>query len=460
MLDIKFIRENPEEVKEGLQKKGVHIDIGQLLQLDEKRREKIKEVDDLRARQNRLSEEIAKESWDMRTQKIEESKVMKERLKALEGERETAEKEFEATMYRLPNLPFADVPVGKDESGNVVLWEDGEKPKFAFTPRDYNELGEKLDLIDTERAAKVSGSRFGYLKHEAPLLEFAIVQYVMKSLTDQEWIKEACRFANNVKILAHQTEFYRDSSLRLYPEEKTFIPLVPPVMIKPEVFRAMGKLDPGQEEERYHLSKDNLYLVGSAEHSVGPLHMGEVLEEARLPHRHIAFSTSFRREAGSYGKDTKGILRVHQFDKLEMFSYAHPDMSRIEHDFFLSVQIKMMRALKLPFRVVLVCAGDMVWTDAKQYDIETWLPGQNDGRGEYRETHSTSNSTDFQSRRLDTKFRSGDGKTHLLHTINGTAFAIGRTLIAILENYQQADGSVKIPEALQPFMFGIKEIRR
>ncbi|MBI2056124.1 MAG: serine--tRNA ligase [Candidatus Sungbacteria bacterium] len=460
MLDINFIRENPEKVKEGLKKKGVDIDIENLLKLDEARREKIKEVDDLRAKQNVISEEIARLQREERNIKINESKELKNLLQTAERERSQFEEEFTAEMYKLPNLPFEDVPAGKDETENIVLWEDGEKPVFSFTPKDYVTLGEELDLIDTKRAAKISGSRFGYLKHEAPLLEFALVQYIMKNLSDRVWVREACKFANNTKILNHQSIYYKDATHRILPEDKTFIPLVPPVMIKPEVFRAMGKLDPGQEEERYFIPKDNLYLVGSAEHSVGPLHMDETLDEEKLPHRHIAFSTSFRREAGSYGKDTKGILRVHQFDKLEMFSYVHPELSRVEHDLFLAIQVKLMRELRLPFQVMLICAGDMVWTDAKQYDINTWLPGQNGGKGEYRETHSTSNSTDFQARRLNAKFRNSDGKTHLLHTINGTAFAIGRTIIAILENYQQADGSVKIPEALQPFMHGIKEIRR
>ena len=344
------------------------------------------------------------------------------------------EEEFDSLMYKIPNVPDPDVPIGKDERENKVLREKGEKPVFSFTPRDYVEIGEKLDLIDTERAAKVSGTRFGYLKHEAPLLEFALVQLVLSRLSNAAWIEQ---------VIKHH---------KLSVAPKPFIPLVPPVMIRPEVFRAMGKLDPGQEEDRYFLPKDNLYLVGSAEHTTGAMHMNEVLEEEKLPHRHIAFSTCFRREAGSYGKDTRGILRVHQFDKLEMFSFCHPDASQAEHEFFLAVQEQLCDELKLHYRVMLICTGDMVWTDAKQFDIETWLPGQNNGMGEYRETHSTSNTRDFQARRLNAKFRDAKGNTHLMHTVNGTAFAIGRILIAILENYQQANGSVKIPEVLQSYV--------
>jgi len=284
----------------------------------------------------------------------------------------------------------------------------------------------------------VSGSRFGYLKHEAPLLEFALVQFVFSRLMNEEFI---------ARVIAGK-------NLSLSP--KPFIPLIPPVMIRPEAFRAMGRLDPGQEEERYFLPKDNLYLVGSAEHTTGPMHMEEIFEEAALPHRHVAFSTCFRREAGSYGKDTRGILRVHQFDKIELFSFSNPHTSNDEHELLLGIQEELMKELKIPYRVIFVCTGDMGWPDAKQYDIEAWFPGQ----GEYRETHSASNTTDFQARRLGIKYRkSADGKTELLHMLNATGIAIGRTLIAILENYQQKDGSVKVPSVLLPYMHGITEMK-
>lgn len=452
MLDIKFIREYPEKVKEALAKRFVDFDVAHLLTTDASWRVKMQEVERMRQHQNEFSEKISSCEGDEKKALIEESRALKVTLGGLELELKALDDELQPLMYKMPNIPAEDVPVAKDESGNVVLREvtaDGElrpagrggKPHYSFARRDYVELGEKLDLIDTDRAAKVSGSRFGYLKHEAPLLEFAIVQFVFGHLTDVEWLARVIQKAG------------------LAVPPKAFIPLVPPVMIRPEAFRAMGKLDPGQEDERYYLPKDDLYLIGSAEHTTGAMHMDEVLPGEKLPHRHIAFSTSFRREAGSYGKDTKGILRVHQFDKLEMFSFAHPQESQDEHDFFLAVQEAMMQELALPYRVMLIATGDMVWTDAKQYDIETWLPGQNGGKGEYRETHSTSNSTDFQGRRLHARFRDEKG-THTLHTVNGTAFAIGRTLIAILENYQREDGSMEIPHALLPYMFGIKEIKR
>lgn len=442
MLDIKFIRENPDVITDALKKRGVDFDVAYLLETDEKRRAKIKEVEDMRMKQNELTERIPALNGDTKKQTIEESKALKVKIGDADFELKAMEEEFTALMYKIPNIPDPDVPMGKNDSENVVLEEKGKKPQFGFTPKDYVELGEKLDLIDTQRAAKVAGSRFGYLKHEAPLLEFALVQMVFSRLFDEHWLK---------KIV-------EKSGISVSP--KPFIPLVPPVMIRPEVFRAMGKLDPGQEEDRYFLPKDDLYLIGSGEHTTGAMHMDEVLAEEKLPHRHIAFSTCFRREAGSYGKDTRGILRVHQFDKLEMFSFAHPDKSKEEHEFFCAIQQALMDELKLPYQVMLICAGDMVWTDAKQFDLNTWLPGQNSGKGEYRETHSTSNTRAFQTRRLNAKYRDSHGTTHYMHTVNGTAFAIGRILIAILENYQQEDGSVRVPEVLQTFMGGMKEIRR
>ncbi len=442
MLDIKFIRENPEKVKQGLKNKGADVDIDALLKADERRRKTIQDVDEMRARHNSLTEEISKSiDNEERGKKIAESKELKPKLLEAEDVMKVAETEFEDFIRQLPNVPLETVPVGPDESGNVVLREAGVKPKFSFVPRDYIDLGEKLDLIDTERAAKVSGSRFGYLKHEGPLLEFALVQFAMNFVGDEKNIADIIK-AKNLSI-----------------SSKPFIPVVPPVLIKPEAMKAMGYVERGGDEI-YYLEKDNLYLVGTSEQSVGPMHMGEVFEEEKFPHRHIAFSTCFRREAGSYGKDTKGILRVHQFDKVEMFVFSTPETSREEHELLLGIEEALMTRLGIPYHVLNICTGDLGDPAAAKYDIEAWLPGQNGGEGEYRETHSTSNTTDFQARRLNIKIRRKDGKLEYVHMLNGTGFAIGRTIIAILENCQQEDGSVKVPEALQNFMGGIKEIRR
>jgi seryl-tRNA synthetase len=277
-----------------------------------------------------------------------------------------------------------------------------------------------LDIIDVKRAGKVSGARFGYLKGDLALMEFGLIQLAM-DITRKEG----------------------------------FIPVVPPAMIKPEMMKAMGYVERGGDEI-YYFDKDNLYLTGTSEQSVGPLHADEVFEEKDLPKKYVAFSTCFRREAGSYGKDTKGILRVHQFDKVEMFIFCKPDDSAKGHELILSMEEKLMQELEIPYRVIDICTGDLGDPAAKKYDIEAWMPGQN----EYRETHSTSNCTDFQARRLNIRYKETRNKkqeTKLVHTLNGTAFAIGRTLIAIIENYQQKDGTIKVPKALQKYM-GIKKI--
>ncbi|MDO8561152.1 MAG: serine--tRNA ligase [bacterium] len=442
MLDIKFIRQNRKEVEESLKNKGVQVNLGRLLEVDEKRREKIKAVDELRAGHNRDSDDIMKLKGEERETRIKEVKEMKAKLADVEFELKALEEEFRDLMYKLPNVPFTEVPVGKDGGDNITLREVGKKPKFDFAFLDYIELGEKLDLIDTARASKVSGSRFGYLKHEAPILELALLQFAMSFLVDEANIRAIIE-EKGLKIKA-----------------KPFIPVIPPVLVRPEAMRAMGYMERG-EDEIYHLEKDDLYLVGTSEQSVGPMHQNEIFEEETMPHRHIAFSTCFRREAGSYGKDTRGILRVHQFDKAEMFVFSTPETSKDEHQLLLGIEEKLMSLLGIPYRVLDICTGDLGDPAAAKYDIEAWLPGQNEKKGEYRETHSTSNTTDFQARRLNIKYRdSKTKKSGYVHMLNGTAFAMGRMLIAILENYQQSDGSVRVPEILQPYTFGIKEIKR
>lgn len=405
MLDIKFIRENPDKVKEGIRKKQVKVDIDHILELDEKRRESIKQAEELRVALNKISQR------GIDDEERENARKLKVKVKAAELIVNEKEEEIEELMRQIPNLPLEDVPEGKDGSENPVLKEEGKKPKFDFKPKDYLELSENLDLIDVKRAAKVSGTRFGYLKNQAALLEFALVRFAFDTLT-----------------------------------KEGFIPIIPPVMLNYKAMSAMGYLDRGADEV-YHLKKDDLYLVGTSEQPVGAMHMGEVLKEEELPKRYVGFSSCFRREAGAYGKDTKGILRVHQFDKVEMFSFCHPDKSREEHQFLLSLQEKLMKELKLPYQVIQLCTGDLGSPSAATYDIETWFPSQN----RYRETHSTSNCTDFQARRLNVRFKGKEG-TDFVHTLNGTAFAIGRTLIAIIENYQQEDGSIEVPKVLRDYL--------
>src|SRR3989338_1048854 len=300
MLDPKFIREHPDAVRAGLKAKSVAFDLDAFLKLEEKRRMKIREADELRAKQNAASDTIATLSGAEREVRVVEMRELKTELGAIEFEEKTIEEEFLGELQKIPNLPMNGVPAGKDERENVVLREVGEKRAFPFAVRDYVELGENLDLIDTGRAAKVSGSRFGYLRREAALLEFALAQFAFSLLMNREYLEG---------VIAAE-------GLRLAP--KPFIPVVPPVLIRPEAMAAMGYVERGGDEI-YHLEKDDLYLVGTSEQSVGPMHMKEILAEEDLPRRYVSFSSCFRREAGSYGKDTRGILRVHQFDKVEMF---------------------------------------------------------------------------------------------------------------------------------------------
>ena len=424
MLDINFIRNNPDKVKEGVQKKNVDLKlVDKFLRVDAEWREKTQGLEHLRSEQNTVSRELASEKTESLLSK---AALVKNRIANLESECSELTAKRTELLEKLPNLPFDDVPVGPDEAGNIVIREAGKKPDFDFNPLDYLTLGEKLGIVNVKKAAEVAGSRFGYLLKEAALLEFALVDLALKELA-----------------------------------RESFIPIVPPVMIRPEVFTGMGRLASSQKEERYFLPKDKLYLAGSAEHTIGPFHIDETLDEKDLPKRYVGFSTCFRREAGSYGKDTKGILRVHQFDKVEMFSFSHPDKSEEELQLLLKMQELLMQKLELPYRVVQICTGDMGWTDARQYDIETWFPGEsgpkNKKEGDYRETHSSSNTTDFQSRGIGAKYKTKDGKKEYVHMLNATAFAIGRTIAAIIENYQTKKGTVKIPKALQDYV-GKKEI--
>ena len=404
MIDIKIIRDNTEAVRKGLLKRGKDVKIvDEFLNLDTRWRAASTALDVERAAQNELS----------KARDVEGAKAKKVAVKELEVTLTALEVERNALLQKFPNMPMDSVPEGRDDSANVVVREVGAKREFSFPVKDYLTIAEGLGVIDVKKAAEVSGSRFGYLKGKAALLEFALVQFAMKKLA-----------------------------------AKGFTPVVPPVMIRPEVFMGMGRLAADQKDERYYLPADDLYLVGSAEHTLGPIHMDEVLREKDLPKRYVAFSTCFRREAGSYGKDTKGILRVHQFDKVEMFSFASPEKSAEEHQFLLSCQEEILSDLKLPYRVVEICGGDMGWTDAKAYDCETWLPAQNGGVGEYRETNSCSNTTDFQARGINVKTDKGV----YAHMLNATGIAIGRIIIAIIENYQTADGDFEIPDVLKTYI--------
>lgn len=420
MLDIEFIRENKDKVKKGVAAKQFDDKIvDEVLALDEKRRGLIKETEELRAERNTLSsKEHAVSS---------KGKEIKEKLKKLEPELKEVEQKYKQTLYQIPNVPSEDTPVGKDESENKVIRKWGEPKKFNFKIKDHVELGSELGIIDTETAADVVGARFNYLKGDAVLLQNALYQFVISILTDKKILE---------KIASKVSSNY---------SSKAFVPIVPPLMVKTDVMKRMSRHDP--VEERYLFEKDDVMLVGSAEHSLGPMYMDKILNEKDLPIRHFAFTPAFRREAGSYGKDTRGILRQHQFDKVEMESFTKPEDGLKEQDFIVGIQEYLMQQLNLPYQVVAICTGDMGGPDFRQMDIETWMPGQD----KYRETHTSDYMTDYQSRRLGTKVQKKEG-TEFVHMNDATAFAMGRVIIAILENYQEKDGSVEIPEVLRKWM--------
>jgi len=408
MLDINFIRENAEVVKNACKNKNANVDVDRVLELDKKKRELMTEMETLKAEQNKISR------GGTDNQAIfAQAKEIKGKIKEMEPELEKVDIELRLLLLQLPNIPFDDVPVGKDDSQNVIVRQMGHKPVWVFAkPKDYMELGESLDLIDTERAGKVAGSRFGYLKNELPLLEFALINLVMDTV-----------------------------------RKENFVPVIPPVMLKEQMARGTGYFEATDEKEAYFLPEDKMYLAGTSEQSLVSMHADEILDEKDLPLRYVGFSTCFRREAGSYGKDTKGILRVHQFDKLEMVIFSKQEDSKKEHELILAIEEKLMKALGLPYQLINICTGDLGRPAAKKYDIETWLPSEN----KYRETHSCSNCTDFQARRLNIRYKDKNNKMQFAHTLNGTAFAIGRILIMIMENYQQKDGSIKVPKVLQKY---------
>lgn len=434
MLDIKFIRDNQEVVLEAIKNKQMNVSLDHLLSLDDQRRKLTIETEALRSRRNEIAEKLKKGKDE---KLIEESKVLKESLGKLDLELEEVEATWTEAMQQIPNIPLPEVPIGTNETENVVVKKWGEPTKFKFAPKDHLDLGETLDIIDMQRAAKVAGARFGYWKGGAARLELALMQFVFETLTTQETIKQIADTVEGGYIA------------------KPFIPVIPPVIIKPEVYKRTGRLSEQDKEDKYHLDQDDLYLIGSAEHTLVTLHMDETLKEDILPLRYVGFSTCFRREAGSYGKDTRGMLRVHQFDKIEMESFAPKELSMKEHLFFVAIQEHLMQRLNLPYQLVMNCTGDMGKPNARQIDVETWIPAQN----KYRETHSADYVTDFQARRLNTKVRRKSGETELLHTNDATAIAMPRALIAIMENYQQEDGSIMVPEVLRKYT-GFDVIRK
>jgi seryl-tRNA synthetase len=413
MLDIKLSRDDPEPFRRALARRELAGRVDELLAADERRRDLTQRVDELRAMQNRASKAIGGATGEEKQALIAEVSSVSAELKELEPQLAEADASLQALLAATPNLPHDSAPDGFTEDDAVEITRNHDAPPaFDFEVRDHAALGEMLGVLDVDRAVRTSGSRFVYLMGDIVLLQFALMR-------------------NAVDILI----------------EKGFTPVIPPVLVREEAMYGTGFL-PADEAQLYKTAQDDLYLVGTAEVPLAALHMGEIVDEAQLPLRYAGYSSCFRREAGTYGKDMGGMFRVHQFDKVEMFSFTTPEASWDEHEYLVSVEEDIIGTLELPYRVVNIAAGDLGGSAAKKYDIEVWLPGQQ----RYRELTSCSNTTDYQARRLQTRVRRNDGSLETLHTLNGTATAIGRTLIAILENHQQADGSVQVPEHLWRYL--------
>ena len=414
MIDIKFLRENPDVVRASQKGRGEDVAVvDQVLASDELKRAAITEFEQLRAEQNLLSKSVGAAKGDEKAALLANSKELADKVKAADAKRAEIEAQANALAMVISNILDPDAPIGGEEDF-VVIEHVGTPRDFAaagFEPKDHVELGKLLGAIDTERGAKVSGSRSYYLTGVGALLEFALVNYAITSAT-----------------------------------KAGFTPVIPPVLVKPAAMEGTGFL--GQAAENvYHLEKDDYYLVGTSEVPLAAFHMDEILDGAKLPMRYAGYSTCFRREAGSYGKDTRGIIRVHQFDKVEMFSFCKPEEAKEEHKRLLQWEKDFLNSMEIPYRVIDVASGDLGSSANRKFDIEAWIPTQS----AYREVTSTSNCTEFQARRLNIRYKDSDG-TRAVATLNGTLVAIPRMIVAILENHQNADGTVNVPAALQPFL--------
>jgi seryl-tRNA synthetase len=419
MLDITFIRENLDIVKAALKNKNREdVDLDRILELAEARKKAAGDISDINRKRNEA--QAARDA--------EAGKQLKDELKAAEEAYQGLEKELVSLLIQVPNIPSADTPVGPGEESNQVISEWGQKPAFSFAPKAHWDIGHDLGLIDNEKATEVSGTRFTYLKGDLAMLQFALIDFAMKTLSSRE---EVTRIAKEAGIET---------------DTKPFIPVIPPVMMKPQVMNRMARLEP--MDERYIFKEDDIVLVGSAEHTLGPLHMDETIAEDRLPIRYVGYSTSFRREAGAAGKDTRGILRLHQFDKVEMETFCLPEHSYAEQDLLVAIQSDLMKRLNVAHRLIICSTGDQGDADHRHIDLECWMPGQDT----YRETHSADLMQGYQARRLNTKVKRASGESEPVHMNDATVFAVGRTLIAILENYQNEDGSVTVPEVLRAYM--------
>ncbi len=431
MIDIRLVRENPELVAQNAKNKGYDIDVNKLVALDDERRSLQQQVDELRGKRNQNATKMKGGKPDQAT--IDEGKQIKVELAERENYLTGVDREFTELFKKVPNIAADDVPYGASEDENVVAKTVGEKPVFDFTPRNHYEIAEDRDWIDKTRAAKVAGSRFAYIKGDLVKLQLAIVTFVIDTLSDEKKLAEIAAQAG------------------LDVDVRPFTPILPPLMIRTELYDAMDRLEPS--DDRYKIEDEDLWLQGSAEHVLGSMHADEIFEEKQLPLRYVGYATSFRREAGTYGKDMEGILRMHQFDKLEMESFTVGENGLNEHLLFVAIQEHLLKTLGLSYQVIQKCTADIGKPNARGIDMETWLPGQD----KYRETHTADYMTDYQARRLKTRVRRENGELELVHTNDATAFALGRIMIAIIENGQNEDGTIKVPEALRSYL-GNREV--
>jgi seryl-tRNA synthetase len=428
MLDIRFIRDNAEAVQTNAGNKGYKVDIAALLKLDDERRDLQNQIDELRQKRNNV---VAQTKGGRPSDElITEGKAIKDQLAVIEPRFKEADDSYMELLKKVPNMALADVPVGASEDENVVAKTVGETTKFDFAPRNHADIATEKGWLDKERAAKVTGSRFAYVEGDLVKLQMAIVQFVMNTLSDESKIAEIIKGAN------------------LEISTKPFVPILPPLLIRTDMYDAMDRLEP--RDDRYKLEVDDLWLQGSAEHVLGSMHANETFDESDMPIRYLGYATSFRREAGTYGKDMEGLFRMHQFDKLEMESFTTAENGLTEHLLFVAIQEYLLSQLGLPYRVIQKCTFDIGKPNARGIDMETWLPGQD----KYRETHTADYMGDYQARRLNTRVRRNSGDLELIHTNDATAFALGRIMIAIIENNQTADGSVNVPVVLQPYLAG------
>lgn len=411
MLEIKFIRENAEEVKKNCKLRNIECDVDRLLELDGKRRKMISEIDECKKEKNEINDEM--KSASDKTALVEKGKDIKTKLEKLEPEFLETEKEWKKLLIAVPNMTHPDSPIGKDDSENKEIERYGEPPSFSFPPKGHEELMTALDLIDFERGAKVAGAKFYFFKNEAVFLEQALINFAFEKLA-----------------------------------KKGFVPFTTPDLAKDKVLLGIGYNPRGAETQIYSVENTDLNLVGTAEITMGGYHMDETIDAEKLPLRYVALSHCYRTEAGSYGRHSAGLYRVHQFTKVEMFAYTLPEESEKTHTELKNIEVEIFKDLGVPFRVVDICTGDLGGPAYRKYDLEVWMTSRND----WGEVTSTSDTTTYQARRLNVKVKRADGTKEYLHMLNGTAVAVSRALIAIIENGQQAGGSIVVPEVLRKWM--------